>query len=694
MEEGPRKLFKTISLVDRLKGSDYDTILPSPPVKDKSAEGEVIPKAQLQSSKKGVSLAGVPELNSKEPIILKTLIKSPSALIAPPNTFTTPSLELSNIQQAKNQFASTISLEDRLNQKDVTKTNHLPQYFLSDLYTGYLVITPFSTLSIEDTQELGSGLIKQPISVKAIEQKQDPETQVKTPVSEKNTLQSQGTFITNNVFESITQLKDPLSENATLNTQGTYISNSTANSFVETVDSVSTVQINQGSIELPVYEVAINQGVTLETVKPLGDIAIGALQGLSINNGQIAGSLQELSITGFEANKNNSIENPLTIHGSTALSIISYETDRALAFGSPAIKHGTSALALTGYETDRALAFGSPALKHGTAQLAVARYLENRTEAINTPILLHGDSIISPSKASKTIEEASRQSPAIDTLDYQPTDQPSPPDVGGIGVQTYNDGNPEGEGKLKSKLEASNSIGSSGDIRGGQGSLANYNSMAYGLLGLSPGAFEARYLGAANVDGGLGRANGSSPLESYKGNVKPNSTSEEDFIDLKFTPTTGAGIRFKAYLTSFSDGITANWNDVQYVGRIDTLKQYKGTSRAMSLSFLLPAFSKEDVDINMKKLEALISATVVGTFAGNANFVSSPLVKIKVGGLINSYCAVGSVKWDFDPAEATFDIDKQMPHMFKVSVDAAVLGTNDDKLLNGADGNYFGKSYA
>ena len=690
MEEGPRKLFKTISLVDRLKGSDYDTILPSPPVKDKSGESSVLIKsaeAQSNTTKKGVNLAGIPDLVPKDPIILKTLIKSPNALLLPPKKFETSALKMSNIPPVKIQFANTISLEDRLNQRVITKTNHLPQYFLSDLYTGYLVIAPFLTTALDNSQQDASGLLSIPSTVGVVVKKQDPGTQLNLPVSENITLKAQGTFITNNIFKSISQVETPKGESATLITQGTYISNNTANTFVEVVNSVPTAQINQGSIELPIYEVANNQGAAIGLTKPHSLITIAGLQGIYINNGQVAGSLQQLGEIGYEYDKDLAFGSPAIKHGVASLALSGFEADKSKSVETPLAVHGSVLLDIIKYETDRALAFGSPSIKHGSSQLAVAQYLENRTKAVNQPTLLHGESIISISAdpADKTI-----QATTVNITAYQPTDQPSPPDVIGIGIEEYNDGNPKGDGILKF-----NPNNKPEDIKFPQGSSRQYNSMAYGLLGAEPGAFEARYLGAADVAGGLGRANGAmSPFDGYKGKVKPNSEDGPDFIDLIFTPEGGTSIKFKAYLTSFSDGITANWSDIQYVGRIDTLKQYTGTTRGMSLSFLLPAFSKADTAINMKKLEQLISATVVGSFSAGDLFVSSPLVKIKVGNLIDSYCAVSTVKWDFDPSEATFDLDEQMPHMFKVSVDAAVLGTREDKMLNGKDGNYFGKSYA
>ena len=145
------------------------------------------------------------------------------------------------------------------------------------------------------------------------------------------------------------------------------------------------------------------------------------------------------------------------------------------------------------------------------------------------------------------------------------------------------------------------------------------------------------------------------------------------------------------YLTSFSDGFGASWNDVNYVGRQDTLKQFKGVTRALSFALLVPSFSQEELYSNMAMLNKLADATVIGTMSGK--YIKGPLCKLKIGNLINSYCAFSSMKWDFDPAEATMDIDEHLPHMLKVSFEAAVLADRNDKLLGSKSGDYFGSIY-
>ena len=126
----PRKLFKTISLEERLAGSIYD----------------IDPAKNANSKKEGVDLKANPNIPGKNAQILKRLSIGRNQQESP-NLKRTKSLLSTQlgIPPTRSVFASSISLENRLKQTSVTSTQHLPQYFLSDLYTGYLTIKPFRT---------------------------------------------------------------------------------------------------------------------------------------------------------------------------------------------------------------------------------------------------------------------------------------------------------------------------------------------------------------------------------------------------------------------------------------------------------------------------------------------------------------------------------------------------------------------
>ena len=714
MEEGePRRLFKTISLEERLKASEYDKVsqripLSNPPqgspeinesetTQDKESQAPAVgsiplsnepqgspevqgkptsqnkdsedinlPKSQLEQQKEGIVLKSTPDLPDKDAIILKTLVDSPQAQIQPPIPFKTTPLLNSDRPIGATQFASSISLRDRLEQSDVTSTRHLPQYFLTDLYTGYLVIAPFITLKIEDTQDIGQ--VPLAIAANTILEgllnfiELDNPNGNQEPSSEQSVLVSQGTFISNDIPQSLSITEEPLSENTILVAQGTFISNNVANSFSEVVDAIPTAQIDQGTVDLPVFNVAVVQGEDIDIPEPPGEITIASLQGMVIDNNAIDGS----AIT---------------------LDLIAYETDRALAFGSPRVKHGTTVLVLTEFLASKEASVNTPLAFHGSTEinvepftpvlesspiqaLAVQRYLENRTAAINSPIQVHGAVVPTPVQidpaAIETQGVAVQPNPPGEIL----ANIPLPPEIQGVGGFTYNDGNP---------------TGFSGII--GQADFVNAPTTPY-----APGGSQPTLNGGSGVSANPLKASNGAARANYDG--QEDTDNHKDFIKIKITSVRdNKTIQLKSFLNSYSDGMTANWSDIQYIGRQDTLKYFTGATRAISFAVSMPAFNKGEQQIMMKKLEQVISMTSVAGFEPGAKYLTAPLCRLRIGGLIDAYVAFGSVKWEFDPAEASFDLDTQLPMMFKVSFDGAVLSTNKGKLLNAADGGYFKETY-
>jgi hypothetical protein len=736
MEQGePRRLFKTISLEERLAASEYNKLPDSNPTsnppqgspqvnesetpqdkqtqspevnlsstpqdkqtqspevgsiplsneaqgspevqgiptsQNKDSDDINLPKSQLTQPKEGIVLKSALDIPDKDAIILKTLADSPQAQIPPPSPFDTTPLLNSSRPTGQTQFASSISLEDRLDQSsvttlrdrleqsDVTSTRHLPQYFLTDLYTGYLVIAPFITLKIEDTQDIGQ--VPLAIASNTILEgllnfiELDNPNGNQEPSSEQSVLVSQGTFISNDIPQSLSITEEPLSENTILVAQGTFISNNVANSFSEVVDAIPTAQIDQGTVDLPVFNVAVVQGEDIDIPEPPGEITIASLQGMVIDNNAIDGS----AIT---------------------LDLIAYETDRALAFGSPQVKHGTTVLVLTEFLASKEASVNTPLAFHGSTEinvepftpvlesspiqaLAVQRYLESRTAAINSPIQVHGAVVPTPVQidpaAIETQGVAVQPNPPGEIL----ANIPLPPEIQGVGGFTYNDGNP---------------TGFSGII--GQADFVNAPTTPYTPGGSNTSGVSAAPLGTNNIS-------------RSKIPGQEDTNNHKDFIKIKITSVRdNKTIQLKSFLNSYSDGMTANWSDIQYIGRQDTLKYFTGATRAISFAVSMPAFNKDEQQIMMKKLEQVISMTSVAGFEPGAKYLTAPLCKLRVGGLIDAYVAFGSVKWEFDPAEASFDLDTELPMMFKVSFDGAVLSTNKGKLLNAADGGYFKETY-
>jgi len=604
MEEQKQiKPFKTISLVDKLKGSIYDkdpkTVVPSNKIEGSPAIN-TIPKTQDKENE-GISLPLSQKTLPREGAILKSLIDAPP----------------SNLPEARTRFASTLSLANRLRQPisevgNPPNTAALPSYFLSDLYTGYIDISKFLTSPIDSTQNPTTTDL--PISVSNILAIQNPDIQLTTPTGDGTILIEQGTIFKNGSFESLIQKEERESNDTILQLQGTFFTNEQFLSLTQTETPV--VIVNQGEVDLPIWNYVTNQGETLSLETPNSSIQIAVLQGMLESNGIILGSIIEPSELETLSLENSTIP---------SLDIVAYETDRLLAFASPKIKHGSGIIEVTRHDGDKLQSQENPETKQGV------------TETLNNP---------SAPKTIDNIAEGNNKAlinkPAPgERIDAEAGQEPIPfPKITGdtnITLQQFSpqkyDVNPGDEGNLKQ----------------------------FGITAFTTSE--------SNL-----------PISHYT-----------NALPIIFTPEGGSPIKVPCYLTSFSDGFGASWNDVTYVGRQDTLKQFKGVTRAVSFGILVPSFSRNDLTRNMAMINKLADATVIGNMSGK--YIKGPLCKLKIGKLINSYCAFSSLKWEYDPAEATTDIDAGLPHLLKVSFEAAVLADRNDKLLGSKSGDYFGSRY-
>ena len=674
----PRKPFVTISLEEKLKASQYNTLpnkmapsavstdIPtvnkSPQIQDKREQAISIPRTQLELAKDGIVTANLIEIGDKQGAILKTLTQSPQAQIQPPLRFNTTSLSLSNIPQARVSFASSISLQDRLAQTKVTNTTHLPQYFLSDLYTGFLVIPPFLTAAIQNTQSIGELAL--PINPVVILSRQDADVILQSPIGSDQVTTLQGTRFVNGQFISNTTLNQPIDSTTISLRQGTFVSNNIFQSLIQTELAALPSEINQGSIELPIFNINPEQGQADKLQLPLSLNSIATLQGLVIEQGFIVNSvitvnqepIAEVLIKSPTPNIDTQFITPLLVN------------------------YIVQPLSISQYQEDVQIAFADPRIKHGAANLIIAQYIESRTRAINDPQGVHGGTLPNLSNPISSNPQKELTSPAVplsDPISSEPQKEFTTPALDPNQVF-----DPIKSGPIGAAL-------GSDDQNTIKSLVTRYTALNYGTLVPNAGARRSGGSIAKNIG----------PANATRGNVfsDPLSTrvlptaqegSFKDFITIKIDD-----IQFTAYLTSFNDSISAAWNDLKYVGRQDTLKQFTGATRAVSFAILLPSLRKEDLAINMRKLERVIGKTVVGSFTTGNSYITGPIPKVQIGNLLNAYCAFSSVKWDFDPMETSFDIDEGMPHMLKVSFDAAVLSTNKDKLLNGTEGNYFGKDF-
>ena len=629
MEE-PRKLFKTISLEERLAASVYN----ADPKRTEYTEGGSITLKTTYNT---------PDLYSQD--LKKLQIGGPNqvlpTIVKPVNTLATQL----NIPIINSKFASSISLRDRLSQTNVTKTTHLPQYFLSDQYTGYLDIGPFITSPIE-RQNIGD---LQTVILSGIVDSQTNSIMLGSTPTADVVLISQGTVSFFGSFKSLTPDQPVVSTTDNLLTQGTYL---TLGQYLSFTNPTTPGTVVQGTVTITPYNTTPNQGPGVDPFTPLTTNNIAILQGLLVSDGVLLGSAIALAdpVVGI------TLENSPT----PQLSLLGYEADRALAFLAPKIKHGSSNISTT-FETDSS---------------------RNPSKDITTPAI--GSFKTDPNRNPP--KEVT--SPAIGSFETDPNRNP-PKDTTSPAI---NEDQPQTIIGQEDVQDISSAVEAGVDFpKSNEGSISAYNALTYGQI-------KQKQKQVANGAGlGSQRSSKMAPQTGPENKAYFNKdrryNRQDDFSDFINVIIRGRDsfIRYRAYLDSFSDSFTTNWSDVNYVGRQDTLKQFTGATRSVSFSLKLAAFSKEDVTNNFTKLNQTIATTSVASLGGSGRYLQGPLCRLTLGNILyKTYCVFNSVNMDFDPTQTPMDIDEQLPQLVTLSFDATILAANNDELLNGATNRYYG----
>jgi hypothetical protein len=169
----------------------------------------------------------------------------------------------------------------------------------------------------------------------------------------------------------------------------------------------------------------------------------------------------------------------------------------------------------------------------------------------------------------------------------------------------------------------------------------------------------------------------------YDGVGPDTNQAINDFVKFRIAAinndkTDGSAVymHFRAFLDSFTDNYSATWNPVNYVGRGDTLYNYGGFTRTISLSYTVFAQSKAELIPMYKKLNYL--ASTLAPDYSKAGFMRGNLVRMTVGGYLYEQPGfITSLSYDV-PEESPWEIAinatggsdgsvKELPHMIKVS---------------------------
>ena len=131
----------------------------------------------------------------------------------------------------------------------------------------------------------------------------------------------------------------------------------------------------------------------------------------------------------------------------------------------------------------------------------------------------------------------------------------------------------------------------------------------------------------------------------------------QQVISFFFEPT-GEYVYFKAFITTFSDTYTPNYNTSQVFGRTDPIHIYQNTSRDISLAFDIPAASESEAFENLGRVQKLIHMLypgyldISGDGSNALTLAEAPLVRLKVMNLLSKHEDPSTADAPTEPAES------------------------------------------
>jgi hypothetical protein len=147
-------------------------------------------------------------------------------------------------------------------------------------------------------------------------------------------------------------------------------------------------------------------------------------------------------------------------------------------------------------------------------------------------------------------------------------------------------------------------------------------------------------------------------------------------------PSKSTNMLFRAYITDFSDGVSAEWADVTYAGRGDKFYIYKGFDRKIEIGFKVAALSSDEMRPMYQKLNNLMGNLLPDY---QNSIMRGPLVRMTVGNWIDSQPGILTSLSYTIPQDSPWEISIEdqekmiLPHVVEVKLSFTPIGAQTKK---------------
>jgi hypothetical protein len=133
-------------------------------------------------------------------------------------------------------------------------------------------------------------------------------------------------------------------------------------------------------------------------------------------------------------------------------------------------------------------------------------------------------------------------------------------------------------------------------------------------------------------------------------------------------------MHFRAFIDSFSDNYSAEWNAINYMGRAEKFYKYKGFDRSINMSFTVAAQSKQEITAMYDKLNFLASSLAPEYLdSSSSGYMAGNIAYLTLGGYVHEQPGIIT--------QLTYDIPEESPWEIGITTDGEPADPKDVRQL-------------
>ena len=148
--------------------------------------------------------------------------------------------------------------------------------------------------------------------------------------------------------------------------------------------------------------------------------------------------------------------------------------------------------------------------------------------------------------------------------------------------------------------------------------------------------------------------------------------SFDDPITVSFAMGNDDSIRFRAFIKDIQQSITPQYNQLQYIGRIEKFINYVSVQREVSFKLGVIAFSKDEIDSVWRRINYLTG--LVFPYGFNRGIHQPNIVKLTIGNIFKDQPGyVASLNTSFNELSESWDIDREVPISAQMDIKFVII---------------------